>query len=104
MNPLSFEFNSKFLVHLGKELFTARHFEFVQDGRNLSNAELKPATKDSLSVFDDISAETKRSVYKNPGYISVDYAKLLVRVKPLMLKINPKSIEYWDDYFGRCRH
>ena len=28
-NPLSFEFNSKFLAHLAKEMFTGRHFEFI---------------------------------------------------------------------------
>jgi hypothetical protein len=32
MNPLSFEFNSRFLAFLAMEVFTGRHFEFVQNG------------------------------------------------------------------------
>ncbi len=29
MNPLSFEFNSRFLAFLAIETFTGRHFEFI---------------------------------------------------------------------------
>jgi len=55
-------------------------------------------------VFDDISMENKKKLYKNKGYVSVDYAVLLVSVTPLKLKINPKSIKYWDEYFSRYKH
>lgn len=48
--------------------------------------------------------ENKKKLYKNKGYVSVDYAVLLVSVTPLKLKINPKSIKYWDEYFSRYKH
>ena len=52
-------------------------------------------------MFDDIADEVKRTVFHNKGYISVDHAAEMARVKPLNLKVCVKSIKYWQDYFGR---
>lgn len=101
MNPLSFEFNSRFLSHLAKEAFTGRHIEFIWNGRPLTVNDVKPNQPEGLSVFDDISHKYKLDFFLNKGYISVTHAAQLIRVKPLNLKVCPKSIEYWEEYFGR---
>ena len=81
MNPLSFEFNSRFLAFLATEIYTGRHFEFVQNGFHFTPQYLESLTHSNvasadsfLSIFDDINPKTLRGHYLNKGYMSVDYA------------------------------
>jgi hypothetical protein len=100
MNPLSFEFNGKFLAHLAIECFTARHFEFAQPGFHHSPNYLNDINIDRmLSVFDDIPPKTLRSVYHNKGYLSVDHK--VQSVSQNEIKFVPRSFVFWDEYFGR---
>lgn len=75
MNPLSFEFNSRFLAHIAAEVFTGRHFEFVQNGEHFPNKILKEDKyEEYVSVFDDIDMNYLRTHYLNKGYMSLNFA------------------------------
>lgn len=65
-------------------------------------AEKNVAAADSLlSVFDDINPKTLRSSYLNKGYMPVDYSAPIHAVDPITIKFMPKSMVYFDEYFGR---
>ena len=90
MNPLAFEFNGRYLAHIGVEVFTGRHFEFVSSGQHFPHDYLKDAAQ-ALSVFDDIPTKKLKNEFTNKGFQSnIENLRYL-----------PKAISYWEDYFGR---
>ena len=86
MNPFAFEFTSSYLALLACELFTNRFFEFVQAG-----------------VYDEDDNPGGLPTVFNKEFAEPFLNKAFDKTWVIDLHFDARSLEYWEEYFGRYR-
>ena len=111
-NPLAFEMNDLFFVHLAQMQFTNRYFEFVQgdDFLDLSQSGVDEAAQEGrktersplVSAFDQLR---NKSVYTNAAYDGKDFRELQPKqfshASRSKLSFDARALVYWAEFFDQ---